>query len=106
FLLNQSMGDHDADTRTMMDQLSGCTHNMAALIDDLLNFARATTDPLKREQVSLTNIVKEIAEKLSSPEPHREVELTLTEMPAVQADEGLMRIVLSNLLRNAWKYTS
>lgn len=106
FLLTQSLGGTDADARAMLDQLASSTSNMAALIDDLLNFARATTDPLKREQVDLTKIVREVAEELSSAEPAREVQLTLIEMPPVEADEGLMRIVLGNLLRNAWKYTS
>jgi light-regulated signal transduction histidine kinase (bacteriophytochrome) len=79
---------------------------MAALIDDLLNFARASTSPVKRDDVSLTTMAHQIATDLRSSDPGRAVEFAIADLPAVEADAGLMRIVMDNLLRNAWKYTS
>lgn len=107
FLLEQANRVEDTEkSGEILRQLKLSTGNMAALIDDLLNFARASTAPLKREPVDLTAIGREICRELMGAEPHRNVNFTVDEMPPVLADEGLMRVVMDNLLRNAWKYTS
>jgi signal transduction histidine kinase len=96
----------DPDIQTMLAQLKVSTANMGLLIDDLLNFARASTTSAKSEPVNLSAIVREIADELSRSDPARHVDFSIDETPEVLADPGLMRIVLDNLLRNAWKYTS
>lgn len=107
FLLSNA-GKHgqDGETKEMLERLQLSTHNMAALIDDLLNFARASTVPLKKDEVSLSEMARAIAEELKSAEPERKVDFQIAELPPVQADAGLMRVVMDNLVRNAWKYTS
>ena len=89
----------------MVQRLQDSAKNMSALIDDLLNFARASTAPIKRDQVNLTAIALRIAGDLRSSEPLRSVDFVIADLPSVEADAGLMRIVIDNLLRNAWKYT-
>jgi light-regulated signal transduction histidine kinase (bacteriophytochrome) len=79
---------------------------MASLIDDLLNLSRASTTAVKMNRVDLTAIVTRIAEDLQRAEPDRRVEFMIAQLPAIEADEGLIRVALDNLLRNAWKYTS
>jgi signal transduction histidine kinase len=107
FLLTGSYGDiSDPSIQTMLAQLTTSTTNMGLLIDDLLNFARASTKPAQSAPVSLTAIVREIATELSASNPERQVEFVIAETPEVIADAGLMRVALDNLLRNAWKYTS
>lgn len=96
----------DDASRQMLAQLKISTGNMAALIDDLLNFSRASTVPLKRQPVDLTKIVCSIAEELQALNPTRPVKFVVHDTPQAEADQGLIRIVLDNLLRNAWKYTS
>jgi light-regulated signal transduction histidine kinase (bacteriophytochrome) len=56
--------------------------------------------------VDLTGIVTRIAENLKRGDPRRRVEFMIAQVPRVEADEGLMRVALDNLIRNAWKYTS
>jgi signal transduction histidine kinase len=92
--------------REMLDQLQDSTANMAMLIEDLLSFARANTAPVKREPVDLSALARDIAEELQRTDPARQVEFVIADTPEVMADAGLLRIVLDNLLRNAWKYTS
>ena len=79
---------------------------MAALIDDLLNLSRASTVELRHDRVNLAEMVGRIAEELKRSEPERKVEFLISALPVVEADEGLMRVALDNLIRNAWKYTS
>jgi len=107
YLLKRSGFDSDdSSVEPLLDQLKHSTANMASLIDDLLNFARASTTPAKSMPVNLSAIAREIAAELTTSDPTRNVEFTIAETPEVLADAGLMRIVLDNLLRNAWKYTS
>jgi len=106
YLLAGASSQLDPNSREMVLRLQDSTKNMSALIDDLLNFARASTAPVKRDQVNLTAIALRIAGDLRSSEPTRNVDFVIAELPTVEADAGLMRIVMDNLLRNAWKYTS
>ncbi len=96
----------DPNSREMVQRLQDSTKNMSALIDDLLNFARAPTSTLKRDEVNLSAIALRIAGDLRSSEPTRNLDFVIADLPPVEADSGLMRIVMDNLLRNAWKYTS
>jgi signal transduction histidine kinase len=106
YLLASNANRLDHTSQEMLQRLQDSTQSMAALIDDLLNFARASTSPVKRDDVSLTTMAHQIATDLRSSDPGRAVEFAIADLPAVEADAGLMRIVMDNLLRNAWKYTS
>jgi signal transduction histidine kinase len=90
----------------ILEQLRIATRNMASLIDDLLHLSQASTAALKVRPVDLTAIVMQIGEDLKRSDPERKVEFMIAELPEVQADEGLIRVALDNLIRNAWKYTS
>jgi light-regulated signal transduction histidine kinase (bacteriophytochrome) len=56
--------------------------------------------------VDLSGVCSSIAAELSQSEPQRSVDFVITPGLEAQADERLLRIVLDNLLRNAWKFTS
>jgi PAS domain S-box-containing protein len=79
---------------------------MARLIDDLLNLSRLGRAKLTRVPIDLAVIARKIAEELQRVEPNREVELVIAPAMEVHADAALMRVVLDNLIGNAWKYTS
>jgi len=107
FLLEQSLaGDSDQEVHSMIAKVRVSTANMGSLIDDLLNFARASTTPVQSERVDLTAIAREIAAELSATDPARQVDFDIHAVPEAQADAGLLRVVLDNLLRNSWKYSS
>lgn len=95
-----------AEGAGMLQTVQRSTKDMANLIDDLLNMARATTVGLERKKVDLSAMARSIAEDLTIAEPQRQVKFTIKEGAIVYADPGLMNVVMSNLIRNAWKYTS
>ncbi len=106
YLLSGAPGHLDPNSREMVGRLQESTGNMAALIDDLLNFSRASTAAVKRDRVDLSAMARGIAADLQASDPQRDVTFNIADLPVIEADEALLRIVIDNLLRNAWKYTS
>jgi len=81
------------------------TLRMNELIDTLLNFSHLTRVELHRETVDLGGIAQEVAATLMMNEPERRVTFRLAEGIQVNGDAHLLRVVLENLIGNAWKYT-
>ncbi len=90
----------------LIEKLFEGSRRMSTLIDDLLNLSRATSTPLRRTAVNLSDMVESVVEALRSENEGRQVEMVIGKGAYVIADEGLLFLVLENLLRNAWKYTS
>ncbi len=82
------------------------TRRMGQLIDDLLSLARISRREMKREDVDLSRMAREIADELRAQEPGRRVEFEIQEQAEARGDAGLIKIVLQNLLGNAFKFTS
>jgi light-regulated signal transduction histidine kinase (bacteriophytochrome) len=81
------------------------TWRMNRLIDALLNFSRLAHVKLRREEVDLSAMAHEIRMELGLSEPERRVTFLITDGIRADADAALVRVVLDNLLGNAWKYT-
>lgn len=79
---------------------------MGHLIDDLLKLSRATRGEMHRENVDLSRIATEIVEALRSGEPDRNVKTDITPGVVVSGDPRLLRVVMDNLLGNAWKFSA
>lgn len=90
----------------MLDRLSASVSEMSQIIDDLLNLSRAGSAGLHLRQLDLSAMASAILSDLATAHPDRRVLQTVKPGCLVVADKGLMQIVLQNLLRNAWKFTS
>jgi light-regulated signal transduction histidine kinase (bacteriophytochrome) len=79
---------------------------MAQLIDDLLNLSRVSRAPIEPVTVNLSSLAHNIIRELQQTQPERIVEVMIAVDLMARADQRLMRMVLENLLSNAWKFTS
>lgn len=96
-----------AEDRRHLDLTRAAVRRMAALIDDLLDLARTTRSELRTVPMDLADLARSIAGELRLEDAGaRGVEWVIPPTLGVEADPGLMRVVLENLLRNAWKFTS
>lgn len=98
-------GQDAATSRSLIEKLETCVTRMNDMIEDILHLARAAAGHLERVHVDVSSLVKEVTDALRLVEPDRKVELTCEAGVSVQADERLTRLLLENLLGNAWKYT-
>ncbi len=92
--------------KSYLERVRAAAQRMAILIDDLLNLSRVTRTQLQPKFINLSQMAEEIAQSLQENEPDRQVTFSITPDLRVEGDPHLMRIVLENLLNNAWKFTS
>jgi light-regulated signal transduction histidine kinase (bacteriophytochrome) len=104
-LLKTCHGQLDETGRDYLQRVRRASQRMGYLIDDLLKLAQVARCTLKRELVDLSGLAEQVVEELRKAYPERGVQFVSQPGLSVQADAGLLRIVLDNLLGNAWKYT-
>ena len=95
----------DEEGQDYLRRVRAAAQRMGQLIDDLLRMSRVTRAEMRREQVDLSAIVSDIAENLQQAQPERKVEFIIAPNITANGDPNLLRIVLDNLLGNAWKFT-
>ncbi|SRR5579884_1062513 len=94
------------EAQKYLQEIRKSAASMAKMIEDLLGLARVTRAQLIRQKVNLGELAKEIVSDLQQSEPGRDVKFAVPSEIVVEADPGLLRIALENLLRNSWKFTS
>ena len=104
-LLEDYSGSLDINARNYLARIRSTTHNMASLIDDLLNLSKLTRIEVRCQPVDLTAMAGEILDEFKSLQPLREVSIQIEEGLTANADPKLMLIALRHLLDNAWKFT-
>jgi signal transduction histidine kinase len=104
--LLEDYGDRlDDDGRLMLNRLSAGCEQMSLLIDDLLRLSRVSRAELMYRRVDLSALAAETVADLRAAQPERPVTVSIADGLMVHGDTSLLRVVLQNLLSNAWKFT-
>jgi PAS domain S-box-containing protein len=105
--LLEDYGDQvNEEGKNYFDRIRHNVQRMGMLIDDLLNLSRISRSKIRRVAVNLSTLVQEQLDELQDLEPERQIEFVIAPEAIVSADLTLMQVVISNLLANAWKFTS
>ena len=95
----------DEEARGYLRRVRAASRRMALLIDDLLDLSRVTRSSLTRQMVDLSAQAREIAAEIEKSQPDRRVRFVVADGLAVRGDPRLLRVMLENLLGNAFKFT-
>ncbi len=91
--------------RKHLRRIQDGSRRMGQLITDLLSLAHLNRAQMQQVPVNLSELAWQVAGEFQRSEPEREVDWQIQDGLQAMADPGLMRVVLHNLLGNAWKYT-
>ena len=78
---------------------------MRNLITDLLSFARVDRDRIYFNKVNLHRVFDDVIQDLEVMIAEKKAEISLQDLPEIDADEIMMRQLMENLMSNALKYT-
>ncbi|MET0413767.1 MAG: response regulator [Polyangiaceae bacterium] len=104
-LLEDQLDRLDDTGKHHLRRVRAAAQRMAELIDDLLELSRVGRTELRLTSLDLSELAQEVVAELQRAEPEREVEVVIEPGLVASADRGLIKIVLENLLGNAWKFT-
>jgi hypothetical protein len=104
--LQESYADKvDARCLDLFHSIATSASQMKVLIDALFRLARLSRDQLRPQPTDLSELVHSILAGLQQSDPNRRVELLVAEHIMANGDLALLRVLLENLLSNAWKFT-
>jgi light-regulated signal transduction histidine kinase (bacteriophytochrome) len=106
-LLEEDFGDRlSGEAIVYLERIRRAAERMGELIDDLLKLSRISRAQIKRQPFDLSVAAKAILDELGEAESlSRRFDFVIQEGLHVEADAGLVRVLLENLLRNAWKFS-
>ena len=105
-LLEDFAGDLDEEAQGYLRRIQANVERMAQMIDDLLHLSRATRTQLRREHTDLSALARDVAGELTAAYRERTAEFRIADGLVTQGDPHLIRLVLQNLLGNAFKFTA
>jgi light-regulated signal transduction histidine kinase (bacteriophytochrome) len=92
--------------RDMLKRIRAAAGRMGKPIQSLLEMSRFSAGELQRERVSISSLAQSILEDLRAVSPDRKSEIQIAPDLAAVGDPILLRLILENLLSNAWKFSS
>jgi PAS domain S-box-containing protein len=105
-LLEDNATQLNPDGLDSLKRVRAAAQRMSELIDDLLELSRVSRHELKREKVNLSSLARVVTSDLARQSTSRAVTVEIEPGLTAECDARLLRVVLDNLLGNAWKFTS
>ncbi|WP_250035173.1 response regulator [Paractinoplanes maris] len=93
------------EARRRLSRIQAAAHRMADLVESLLILARASRGDLRRAEFDLTITTWQVIGEVEARDPEHKVAFTVHDGLRADADEGLVRVILENLINNAVKFT-
>jgi PAS domain S-box-containing protein len=104
-LLEEFGPSMDPGAQRYLDRIREGAGKMGQLVDELLSLARVGRQETKMQQVDLNSILEEVIGILRPDIQGRQVEWKIAELPFVECDPTLVKLVFQNLISNALKYS-
>jgi two-component system, sensor histidine kinase and response regulator len=95
----------DIEGKDFLQRIIESCEQMGGLIEDLLQLSRVIRGKMMIQPVNLGEIAHSIVDELQKSTPSRRVNFVIQDDLITKGDTRLLRVVLDNLLGNAWKFT-
>ena len=95
-----------ADARARLDRIARSAGRMSTMIDALLELSRLVRSTVDATDVDLSELARDVLGALREADPERDAMVVIQPGLVARGDRGLLEILLSNLLSNAWKFTA
>ncbi|MFC1569716.1 two-component regulator propeller domain-containing protein [bacterium] len=95
----------DTKAKDYLHRIRLASQRMGRLIDGLLKLSRLSRSEMHLHQVNLSNLVQSIVNEYQKSDSSRVVEFIIKENIYVKGDVSLLRVMIRNLIDNAWKFT-
>ena len=105
-LVKQLTDDSGEKARHYLSRIQAGVAQMGQLIEDMLSLAQVSRAPLRHEPVDLTALAQGILAEWRGRAPERQVAIHIETGLQAHGDARLIKVVLENLLGNAWKFSS
>lgn len=104
-LLEDYYENLDNQAKDYLNRIVSSCSQMTQLIDDLLNLSRISRWTINSENINLSFIANEIINEFKVQQPEKKIQISIADNLVVSGDKQLLKIVVQNLLENAWKYS-
>ncbi len=104
-LLEDYANTLDAEGQRMLNMISHSAKTMGQLVDGLLTFIRLGRRELKRSEIDMQALAKDVCEEFELLIPNRQLHIRIGQLPPAYGDRAMLRQVFVNLLSNAIKFT-
>jgi PAS domain S-box-containing protein len=94
------------DEKGLLGRIQRSATRMDRIIEDLLMLSRAGNHRIEKEVVNLGDVARSVVDDLHAGAPDRKVEWEIGSGLLAWGDPGLLRLVVQNLVGNAFKYTA
>jgi PAS domain S-box-containing protein len=97
------LGEHG---RQLLGRVRAGATRMGLLIEDLFKLSQISRQAIRVSPVDLSALAQEVADELQAGEPERRADWLIAPGVTAAGDAGLLKVVLQNLIGNAWKYSA
>lgn len=96
----------DETGKNYLNRVRSAAQRMSTLIDDMIKLAKVSRSTIEKKELNLSEMASGIANALIETDPDRNVEFIIQPDITAVGDKNLIKVVLQNLMENAWKFTS
>jgi len=95
----------DAGATEYLQKMREASRRMTSVFDGLQMLFRLTSGEIKRENVDVSALSRQLVDELRAENPDHNVEVKIAPEVTASGDQRLVRILMGNLINNAWKFT-
>lgn len=104
-LLEDAGARLDERSREMLGRIRSSTRRMTELVDGMLELSKLSRAVVRVEELDLAEVGREVVQELRTTEPDHGVTFVCPDELPARGDRALVRMALTNLIHNAWKFT-